>query len=257
MGWPMLLVAAAVFSFVVPGSDAFASEADLHLPSLDVMFNVFGNSVSGISLLTWGISVIVVGMIFGLVEFSKIKALPVHSSMAEVSALIYETCKTYMIQQGKFIAGLEVLIGACIVYYFGVLQGNEASRVLLILGWSVLGILGSFGVAWFGIRINTYANSRTAFASLKGVAYPVMGIPLKAGMSIGVLLICVELLMMLVILLFVSPANAGACFIGFAIGESLGASALRICGEFLPRMLVTAADLWRTFFTLREVKAEK
>ena len=252
MGWPMLLVAAAVFSFVVPGSDAFASEADLHLPSLDVMFNVFGNSVSGISLLTWGISVIVVGMIFGLVEFSKIKALPVHSSMAEVSALIYETCKTYMIQQGKFIAGLEVLIGACIVYYFGVLQGNEASRVLLILGWSVLGILGSFGVAWFGIRINTYANSRTAFASLKGVAYPVMGIPLKAGMSIGVLLICVELLMMLVILLFVSPANAGACFIGFAIGESLGASALRICGGIFTKIADIGADLMKIVFNIKE-----
>src|SRR5688572_23415257 len=143
--------------------------------------------------------------------------------MLDVSHLIYETCKTYMIQQGKMLMVFEVFIGACMVYYFAVLQHMEFSKVLLILVWSVLGIVGSYVVAWFGIRINNYANSRTAFASLRGKAWPLMDIPLRAGMSIGVLLISVELIMMMFILLFVAPENAGACFIGFAIGESLGA----------------------------------
>ena len=201
------LIGAVIVSAAEP---AHASEAEIHLPSLNVMFNVFGTALSGREILQAGLVVSVLGMIFGLVGFTRIKALPAHSSMLEVSALIYETCKTYLLQQGKFLIILEALIGSCIVYYFGVLQGFAASKVLLILAWSILGILGSFSVAWFGIRINTYANSRTAFASFTGKPYPVMEIPLKAGMSIGVLLICVELVMMLLILLFVPQESAGA-----------------------------------------------
>jgi len=237
---------------VGPARSAFASEADLRIPNLDVMFNLFGFQVSGIVILQAGLLVCVAGMIFGLVEFLRIKALPAHSSMLDVSALIYETCKTYLFQQGKFLLLLEALIGSCIVYYFGVLQGLEASKVLLILSWSVLGILGSVGVAWFGIRINTYANSRCAFASLGGKPYPVMEIPLKSGMSIGVLLICVELLMMIFILLFVPAESAGACFIGFAIGESLGASALRICGGIFTKIADIGSDLMKIVFNIKE-----
>jgi K(+)-stimulated pyrophosphate-energized sodium pump len=232
---------------------AFASgEADLKLPPLDSTYTIFGSAVTGQSILSFGLVVCVLGILFGLLEFSRIKALPVHKSMADISALIYETCKTYLLQQGKLLILLEVFIGICIFYYFSVLQHMELGKVLLILFWSVLGILGSFIVAWFGIRINTYANSRTSFASLQAKPYPVMDIPLRAGMSIGVLLICVELLLMLIILKFVDPASAGACFVGFAIGESLGASALRICGGIFTKIADIGSDLMKIVFKIKE-----
>lgn len=229
-----------------------ASEADIKLPDLGVNFDIFGSSYSGTSILGFGMFVCLVGIAFGLWEFIRIKKLPAHQSMLEISNLIYETCKTYLLQQGKLLIILELFIGACIFYYFYSLQGFELSKVGIILLWSVIGILGSFGVAWFGIRINTYANSRTAFASLAGKPYPVMDIPLKAGMSIGVVLICVELFMMLFILLAVSPEAAGACFVGFAIGESLGASALRICGGIFTKIADIGSDLMKIVFNIKE-----
>ena len=233
-------------------TSAFASEAELHIPELNVMYTLFGMSVTGTQLLGWGMVVGFLGMIFGLVEFMKIKNLPAHKSMLDVSALIYETCKTYMLQQGKLLIVLELFIGSCIFYYFFGLQHMELPKVMLILLWSVLGILGSFGVAWFGIRINTYANSRTAFASLQGKPYGVMDIPLRSGMSIGVLLICVELVMMIFILLFIPRESAGACFVGFAIGESLGASALRICGGIFTKIADIGSDLMKITFNIKE-----
>ena len=233
-------------------TSALASEAELHLPELTTTYQLFGSTVSGNTLLFWGLIVGICGMIFGLIEAARIKSLPAHQSMLEVSELIYETCKTYLLQQGKLLILLEAFIGACIFYYFLILQHMELSRVLLILLWSILGILGSFAVAWFGIRINTYSNSRTAFASLKGKPYSVMDIPLKAGMSIGVLLICVELVMMIFILLYVPRESAGACFVGFAIGESLGASALRICGGIFTKIADIGSDLMKIVFNIKE-----
>ena len=230
----------------------FGSEANLKIPELTNTFNIFGTEMSGNSILTFGIFVSLAGMLFGFLEFLKIKKLPAHKSMLDISALIYETCKTYMLQQGKLLIVLELFIGACIVYYFGFLEHFEASKVALILLWSILGILGSYGVAWFGMRINTYANSRTAFASLKAKPYAVMDIPLRAGMSIGVLLICVELIMMIFILLYVPRESAGACFIGFAIGESLGASALRICGGIFTKIADIGSDLMKIVFNIKE-----
>ncbi|MCC6277172.1 MAG: sodium-translocating pyrophosphatase [Oligoflexia bacterium] len=240
------------FILTLVAQSAFASEADLKIPPLNTVYNVLGTEVSGLTILYGGLLISLLGMVFGVVEFLRIKALKAHKSMLEVSDLIYETCKTYLLQQGKFLAVLELVIGAAIVYYFAVLQHMEASRVVQILVWSVLGILGSFGVAWFGIRINTYANSRTAFASLQAKPYSVMDIPLRAGMSIGVLLICVELFMMIFILVFVDPTNAGACFIGFAIGESLGASALRICGGIFTKIADIGSDLMKIVFNIKE-----
>ncbi len=240
-----------VFVSLLMIGNAAASEVDLHIPSLDVSFDSLGG-ITGTEILSWGILVCVIGMIFGLVEFLKIKKLPVHSSMLEVSETIYQTCKTYLVQQGKLLILLEAFIGACIFYYFFVLQAMPLPKVVLILAWSILGILGSYGVAWFGIRINTYANSRTAFASLKGKPYPVMSLPLRSGMSIGVLLICVELIMMIFILLFVPKESAGACFVGFAIGESLGASALRICGGIFTKIADIGADLMKIIFKIDE-----
>jgi K(+)-stimulated pyrophosphate-energized sodium pump len=231
---------------------AYASEAELHIPELTHTFTIFGNPVAGTTILMSGLVVGALGMLFGLMEFNRIKKMPAHDSMLEVSALIYETCKTYLFQQGKLLILLEAFIGACIFYYFLVLQHMELPKVLLILAWSVLGILGSFGVAWFGIRINTYANSRTAFASLEGKPYPVMDLPLRSGMSIGVLLICVELVMMIFILLFVPKVSAGACFVGFAIGESLGASALRICGGIFTKIADIGSDLMKIVFNIKE-----
>ncbi len=229
---------------------AFASEADLKLPQLNVDFPMLG--LNGQQILVGGIVVAILGILFGLMEYFKIKNLPVHKSMRDMSELIYETCKTYLFQQGKLLIVLEVFIGICILFYFGYLEGMEVDRVALILMWSVLGILGSFGVAWFGIRINTFANSRTSFASLGGKPYPVMDIPLRAGMSIGVVLICVELIMMMLILLLVSPEAAGSCFIGFAIGESLGASALRICGGIFTKIADIGSDLMKIVFKIKE-----
>src|SRR6058998_925347 len=213
---------------------------------------LFRTAVSGLTLLYLGLVVCVLGMLFGLAMYRQVKALPAHKSMLDVSNIIWETCKTYIIQQGRLLMVLETFIAACMIYYFGVLQHQGAGKVLLILMWSVIGILGSYSVAWFGIRMNTYANSRTAFASLKGKPLPLYEIPLQAGMSIGVLLICVELIMMLVILLFVPREAAGASFIGFAIGESLGASALRIAGGIFTKIADIGSDLMKVVFRIKE-----
>ncbi len=231
---------------------AFASEVEIKVPPLTSTFDLFGNVVDGRTILLSGLVVTILGVLFGVYEYIRVRSLPAHQSMLNISNLIYETCKTYLFQQGKFLVVLELLIGCCIFYYFSALLHLETPRVLTILLWSILGILGSFAVAWFGIRINTYANSRTAFASLRGIAYPVLDIPLRSGMSIGVLLISVELFMMISILLFVSPENAGACFIGFAIGESLGASALRICGGIFTKIADIGSDLMKIVFKIKE-----
>jgi K(+)-stimulated pyrophosphate-energized sodium pump len=207
---------------------------------------------NGRTLLIIGLAVSVAGILFGLVILNQLKNMPVHRSMREISELIYETCKTYLVTQGRFLVILEIFIAAIIVLYFGVLSGLGALRVSIILLFSVIGILGSYGVAWFGIRVNTYANSRTAFASLKGLPHPVYAIPLKAGMSIGMLLISVELLIMLFILLFIPGEYAGPCFIGFAIGESLGASALRIAGGIFTKIADIGSDLMKIVFNIKE-----
>jgi K(+)-stimulated pyrophosphate-energized sodium pump len=208
--------------------------------------------MSGRSLLLGGFVVCILGLAFGLSISAQLKRLPVHRSMLEVSELIYETCKTYLVTQGKFILLLELFIGAIMVIYFGVLRHFEPAKVLVILLFSLIGIGGSYGVAWFGIRVNTYANSRTAFASLRGKPFPTYQIPLKAGMSIGTMLISTELLLMLVILLFVPADYAGSCFIGFAIGESLGASALRIAGGIFTKIADIGSDLMKIVFNIKE-----
>ena len=233
---------AALMAMILPAV-ASASELDLQLPQLDPAQR---------QLLMIGLGVCVFGMLFGLVMFNQVKAMPAHKSMLDVSNIIYETCKAYLLKQGQLLMVLELFIGACIVYYFGFIQHLDAMRVATILAFSVLGILGSYGVAWFGIRMNTFANSRTAFASLKGKPLQVYEIPLQAGMSIGVLLICVELLMMLAILLWVPAEQAGACFLGFAIGESLGASALRIAGGIFTKIADIGSDLMKVVFKIKE-----
>ncbi len=237
---PALL--AALAAAALPAAVA-ANELDLQLPVLDPAQR---------QLLMMGLGVCVLGMLFGLVMFNQVKAMPAHKSMLDVSHTIYETCKAYLLKQGQLLVVLELFIGVCIVYYFGFLQKLDAMRVVTILLFSILGILGSYGVAWFGIRMNTFANSRTAFASLKGKPLPVYEIPLQAGMSIGVLLICVELLMMLAILLWVPADQAGACFLGFAIGESLGASALRIAGGIFTKIADIGSDLMKVVFKIKE-----
>ena len=216
---------------------AGGGEAALVLPSLD---QVDVGGYNGRTLLMSGIVVAALGILFGLVILNQIKNLPVHRTMREVSDLIYETCKTYLVTQGKFILLLEVFIGVIMVFYFGVLQHFSAVKVTVILLFSLIGIAGSYGVAWFGIRVNTFANSRAAFGSLRGKPFLTYAIPLKAGMSIGMLLIGTELVLMLAILLFVPRDYAGPCFIGFAIGESLGAAALRIAGGIFTRSLTSA-----------------
>src|SRR5436189_6119239 len=224
-------------------------EASRKIPDLG---QVHVGGIGGRTLVTRGLGVCVLGLVFGLVIFSQLKNLPVHESMREISELIYETCKTYLITQGKFILLLELFIGFIIVVYFGFLQHFDAFRVVIILLFSLIGIAGSYGVAWFGIRINTFANSRTAFASLRGEAFPVYAIPLKAGMSIGMLLISVELFLMLCILLFIPGDYAGPCFIGFAIGESLGAAALRIAGGIFTKIADIGSDLMKIVFKIKE-----
>ena len=233
-------------AFAISISPAFSSEADLIVPDIKSV------SPASYTMLLIGICVAVAGLIFGLWKFWEVKKLDVHSAMSAVGNTIFETCKTYLIQQGKFLFWLEVIIGACIAFYFGYLQKMGLSGVLTILGWSVIGILGSYAVAWFGIRMNTLANARTAFASLKGNPLNILNIPLKAGMSIGVLLVSVELIMMLVILLFVPGNIAGACFIGFAIGESLGASALRVAGGIFTKIADIGSDLMKIQFGIKE-----
>jgi K(+)-stimulated pyrophosphate-energized sodium pump len=246
------LLAAPLALALAGARPALASELDLQIPPIDTVYDILGMQIPGASLLYAGFAVCLLGGVFGLVQYMRVKALPAHASMLEVSHIIYETCKTYLLQQGRFLIILEVFIGACIVYYFGVLQASGFGTVALILFWSVIGILGSYSVAWFGIRLNTLANSRTAFASLRGDPVPVYEIPLMSGMSIGVLLICVELIMMLAILLFVPGEKAGACFLGFAIGESLGASALRICGGIFTKIADIGSDLMKIVFNIKE-----
>jgi K(+)-stimulated pyrophosphate-energized sodium pump len=199
-----------------------------------------------------GLLICVLGMVFGLVIYKQLKGLAVHKSMRDISELIYETCKTYLVTQGKFIMLLWAFIGTIMVVYFGVLQHYPVPRVVVIMLFSLVGIAGSYGVAWFGIRVNTFANSRTAFAGLKGIPYPIYAIPLRAGMSIGMLLISVELVIMLGILLFVPGDWAGPCFIGFAIGESLGAAALRIAGGIFTKIADIGSDLMKIIFKIKE-----
>ena len=250
--WSLNLIAtfALLTLFAAP---AFAGEADLKVPSVDLANFKFGNTViQGNYLMMMGLIVCVLAGVFGWYQYGQTKALPVHKSMSDVSNIIWETCKSYLWQQGKFLALLWILIGACIFYYFGYLEHKDAFSVFVILSASVLGILGSYGVAWFGIRINTIANSRTAFASLKGQGLPVLAIPLRSGMSVGLLLVSVELFFMICILKFLPTALVGPAFIGFAIGESLGASALRICGGIFTKIADIGADLMKIVFKLPE-----
>ena len=232
-----------------PAAAEPAGEATLRLPDLGLV--TFGG-IGGRTLLMLGLLVCFLGLAFGYVIYRRLKALPVHQSMREISELIYETCKTYLLQQGKFLLILELFVGAIIVLYFGVLQHFEWGRVAIILAFSLVGIAGSYGVAWFGIRVNTFANSRTSFASLRGLAMPIHAIPLSAGMSVGMMLISVELLMMLCILLFIPGSYAGSCFIGFAIGESLGAAALRIAGGIFTKIADIGSDLMKIVFNIKE-----
>ncbi|HET8576716.1 MAG TPA: sodium/proton-translocating pyrophosphatase, partial [Methylomirabilota bacterium] len=224
-------------------------EASLRIPDLA---QVSFGGITGRTLLQWGLVVCFLGYVFGIVIFRQLRGLPVHRAMQEISELIYETCKTYLITQGKFLMILWLFIAVIIVFYYGFLQHFAALPVFIILVFSVVGILGSYGVAWFGMRINTFANSRTAFASLQGRPFPVYAIPLKAGMSVGMLLISVELLIMLCILLYVPRDYSGPSFIGFAIGESLGAAALRIAGGIFTKIADIGSDLMKIVFNIKE-----
>ncbi|HEU5467426.1 MAG TPA: sodium-translocating pyrophosphatase [Gemmatimonadales bacterium] len=243
-----------------PAQHEAGGEAAMILPSLS-QANFLG--VDGHSLLVWGLVVCVLGLGFGLMIYTQLKNLPVHQSMREISELIYETCKTYLITQGKFLMILWVFIGAIAAIYFGglattvdasgaVVHGYPMGTVVIILIFSLIGIAGSYGVAWFGIRVNTFANSRTAFGALSGKAFPCHDIPTKAGMSIGMLLVSVELIMMLIILLFIPGNYAGPCFIGFAIGESLGAAALRVAGGIFTKIADIGSDLMKIVFKIKE-----
>ena len=231
---------------------SFAGEPDLTLPDLkQTFFPTFG--ISGWQLLLFGYVFIIIGISFGAYQFFNVRKIPAHKSMLNISKIIYETCKTYLVQQGKFLVYLFLIIGTCITFYFlGLVPGTTVPKMILILIWTILGILGSYGVAWFGIRINTLANSRASFAAIRNSAFNVMAIPLQSGMSIGLLLVSVELTMMLFILLFVPGASAGACLIGFAIGESLAATALRIAGGIFTKIADIGADMMKIFFKLPE-----
>jgi len=252
-----------VMSFLVLGASAawaqpsgeIGGEANLQLPdlsSVSFLKQFLAQGIDGHKLLLIGILFCIFGLGFGLVIYSRLKNLPVHRAMREISELIYETCKTYLVTQGKFLLLLWIFIAVIILLYFGVLLKFEAIRVAIILLFSIVGIAGSYGVAWFGIRVNTFANSRTAFAGLAGKPYPIYNIPLQAGMSIGMMLISVELLIMLFILLFVPGDYAGPCFIGFAIGESLGAAALRIAGGIFTKIADIGSDLMKIVFKIKE-----
>ena len=245
----ILSLATAVVAVLASGV-ARASELDLDLP--DFKSVTFIGGMDGRTLLMSGLAVCAAGLVFGLVIFRQLKGMEVHKSMREISELIYETCKTYLITQLKFIMVLEAFIGTIMIVYFGWLQAQPIVVVALIVLFSLIGIAGSTGVAWFGIRVNTFANSRTAFAALRGKPFPTYQIPLKAGMSIGMLLISIELFMMLCILLFIPHEYAGPCFIGFAIGESLGASALRIAGGIFTKIADIGSDLMKIVFNIKE-----
>ncbi len=253
---PLLLAVLILMSLPAPAfaQSAPAGEASLVLP--DLAQATFLGGTNGRALLMWGLLVCALGLLFGFVTYTQLRNLPVHRSMLEISELIYETCKTYLITQGKFLLLLWVFIAVIIAAYFGWLApapGKSVAVTLpIILLFSLIGIAGSYGVAWFGIRVNTFANSRTAFASLTGKAYPCNSIPLKAGMSIGMMLISIELVMMLFILLFIPGDYAGPCFIGFAIGESLGAAALRVAGGIFTKIADIGADLMKIVFKIKE-----
>ncbi len=246
------LAPAAALAALLASSPALrASEADLKIPDLHAV-SFFGGGLSGQALLVGGLAVCAVAMLFGWMQYLQTRNLPVHRSMGDVSQVIWETCKTYLMQQGKFLVMLWVLIALCIGYYFGGLEGGSPAHVAVILLSSILGILGSYGVAWFGIRINTVANSRTAFSALRGNPLATLSIPLRSGMSVGLLLVAIELFFMICILAFLPAGLAGPCFIGFAIGESLGASALRICGGIFTKIADIGADLMKIVFKLPE-----
>jgi K(+)-stimulated pyrophosphate-energized sodium pump len=250
-----LLTMSAAAAIAQPASEAAGGEASLKLPDLSLV-KFFDGAIDGHKLLLIGILFCLFGLGFGMAIYMRLKNLPVHRSMREISELIYETCKTYLVTQGKFILLLWVFIAVIIAAYFGWLSPVPGKSVALtlpiILAFSLIGIAGSYGVAWFGIRVNTFANSRTAFASLPGKPYPVYQIPLEAGMSIGMMLISVELLIMLIILLFIPGDYAGPCFIGFAIGESLGAAALRIAGGIFTKIADIGSDLMKIVFKIKE-----
>ena len=246
--WTFLL---SVFFVLLYAGSALAAEVNIQLPSLkDVSF--MGGALAGMTILNVGIIIAIIGMGFGLLQYIQTKNLPAHKAMLDVSQTIWETCKTYLFQQGKFLAALFILIALCMIYYFGVLAHQTAGRVVVILLASVVGILGSYGVAWFGIRINTVANSRAAFSALSGNPLNIVNICLRSGMSVGLLLVSVELFVMLLILAYIPPDLAGACFIGFAIGESLGASVLRICGGIFTKIADIGSDLMKIVFHLPE-----
>ena len=252
----VLRVLMTVVSLVALGAPLMAQEAggeaNLKLPRLDLPGVTFLGGISGTNLLLGGLVVSALGLIFGLLIFTRLRNMPVHDSMREVSELIYETCKTYLATQGRFLCILEGFMAVIIVFYFGFMQQMAAYQVAIILLFSVIGIAGSFCVAAFGMRVNTFANSRTAFAALKGKPYPCYDIPLQAGMSIGMLLVSVELLIMLSILLFIPGDLAGKCFIGFAIGESLGAAALRVAGGIFTKIADIGSDLMKIVFKIKE-----
>jgi K(+)-stimulated pyrophosphate-energized sodium pump len=247
----IFIIITGFFVFFLPTAMAAEAggEANLIVPDLSTV-EFFG--INARMLLGIGLIICLLGLAFGLMNYLRVKNLPVHKSMKDISELIYETCKTYLITQGRFLLILWAFIGAVIVIYFGVLLHFEIFRVIIILLFSLIGIAGSYGVAWFGIRINTLANSRSAFASLQGKPLPVNQIPLRAGISIGMFLVSVELFMMLAILLFIPGSYAGPCFIGFAIGESLGAAALRIAGGIFTKIADIGSDLMKIVFKIKE-----
>ena len=266
-----VLLALFTLALAAPATTAWAQgeggghhggEANLVLPDLNSV--TFLGGVTGHNLLLFGLVICLLAMVGGIASYSHIRKLPVHESMLEISELIYETCKTYLLQQGKFLIVLWIFISAIVLVYFGwlavtgvdaagnITRGFPPFKVATILFFSLVGMAGSYSVAWFGIRINTFANSRTAFAALRGKPYPCYAIPLSAGMSIGMALISVELLIMLIILLFIPGNLAGPCFIGFAIGESLGAAALRIAGGIFTKIADIGSDLMKIVFKIKE-----
>ena len=238
--------------FLAQGAQPEHRGGEVNLVVPDLSRVTFLGGISGPSLLMGGLLIALLGMVFGLVIYKRLRDLAVHASMREISELIYETCKTYLLTQGRFLMILENFIGTAIIFYFGFLQRLEVYRVVIILIFSIIGILGSYSVAWFGIRVNTFANSRTAFASLRGRPYPCYYIPMESGMSIGMLLISIELFLMLCILLFIPGNLAGPCFIGFAIGESLGAAALRVAGGIFTKIADIGSDLMKIAFKIKE-----
>ena len=248
-----LILLGAITALLISPLAVMASEADLAIPDLhEGHFNIFGNTISAWNLLAIGACIIAITLGFSLYLRTQIHRLPAHKSMLDVADIIFRTCKTYLIQQGKFLMMLFIIMGAAMTYYFMGLQGEPASTAVMVLLFSVVGMAGSYAVAWYGIRVNTYANCRTAFASLRGEPWDVVNIPLRAGMSVGLFLISLELVMMVIILLFVDRAIVGVCFLGFAIGESLGASALRIAGGIFTKIADIGSDLMKIVFNVKE-----